>query len=485
MLTDNDGKVQKPKNEQNSRMSSVSPQHFQPLVSIIIRTKNEERWIGACLRAVFGQTYRNFEVVLVDNNSTDKTVAKASAFDIKLVTIDEFRPGDAINRGVEASSGKYVVCLSGHCIPTNDNWLQALVASFDEEQVAGVYGRQEPMAFTSDLDKRDLLNTFGLDRRVQIKDSFFHNANSAIRRTVWNEIPFDADVTNIEDRIWAEVVLRAGYTLVYEPDASVFHHHGIHQELDPERCASVVRTWENLGNHSQSTTKNALEIESLNVVAVIPVRDEDMIVAGRHLYERTIEHARQSRYIKQIVVSTDDDTVRSRAIALGAEVPFIRDKEHSRFDVILEQLMQYTLRELENRDIFPDILVMLEITYPFRGDTLIDDMIRQLVTEGLDTVIPARKEYNSCWIEEDGTYKRVDRGHIPRQFKQPTYTGLKGLGCVSHAGPIREGQLLGAKVGIYELRDFLSCIEVRSREDCELAEAIMASGQRGSVSKAV
>jgi len=466
-------------------VSDLSSQPFQPLVSIIVRTKNEERWIGACLRAVFGQTYRNFEVVLVDNMSTDKTVAKASAFDIKLVTIDEFRPGDAINRGIEASSGEFAVCLSGHCIPTNDNWLQALVAGFDDDQVAGIYGRQEPMAFTSDLDKRDLLNTFGLDRRVQIKDSFFHNANSAIRRKVWNDIPFDADVTNIEDRVWAEAVLREGHTLVYEPDASVFHHHGIHQESDLERCASVVRILENLGNDSLTTTNNTLEIESLNVVAVIPVRDEDMIVAGRHLYERTIEHARQSRYIKQIVVSTDDDTVRSKAIALGADVPFIRDKEHSRFDVILEQLMQYTLRELEARDIFPDILVMMEITYPFRGDTLIDDMIRQLVTEGLDTVIPARKEYNSCWVDEDGAYKRIDRGHIPRQFKQPTYTGLKGLGCVSHAGPIREGRLFGTKVGIYELPDLLSCIEIRNHEDCELAEAIMASGQQGSVSKAV
>jgi glycosyltransferase involved in cell wall biosynthesis len=462
----------------------LSPQLFQPLVSIIIRTRNEERWIGACLRAVFSQTYRNFEVVLVDNNSTDKTVAKASAFDIKLVTIDEFRPGDAINRGIAASNGEIVVCVSGHCIPTNENWLQALVANLDDDQVAGVYGRQEPMAFTPDLDKRDLMNTFGLDRRVQVKDSFFHNANSAIRRSVWNEIPFDAEVSNIEDRVWAEAVLGAGYTLVYEPDASVFHHHGIHHEQNPERCASVVRILENLGNHSLATVNNTLEIENLNIVAVIPVRDEDRLVAGRHLYEYTIEHARNSRYIKQIVVSTNDETVRSGAIALGADVPFMRDEKHSRFDVILEQVMQYTLKELEDREIFPDILVMMEITYPFRNGSLIDDMIRQLVTEGLDTVVPARKEYNSCWIEKDGSYQRIDHGHIPRQFKQPTYTGLKGLGCVTHAATIREGRFFGTNVGMYEISDSLSCIEARSCEDCDLAEAIINSAQRGEIPKA-
>ena len=466
-------------------MSTESSQHFQPLVSIIIRTRNEERWIGACLRAVFAQAYRNFEVILVDNNSTDKTVAKASAFDIELLSIDEYRPGDAINRGIEASRGEFLVCLSGHCIPTSENWLQALIANFGDEQVAGVYGRQEPMAFSSDLDKRDLMNTFGLDRRVQVRDSFFHNANSAIRRSVWDRIPFDANVTNIEDRVWAEAVLRAGHTLVYEPDASVFHYHGIHQELDPERCASVVRILENLGNDSLSTTNNTLDIDGLNIVAVIPVRDEDMIVAGRHLYEYAIEHARQSQHISQIVVSTDDESVRRKAMALGADVPFLRDEQHSRFDVILEQLMQYTLRELEERGIFPDILVLMEITFPFRDGSLVDAMIRQLVKEGLDTVVPARKEYNSCWIEQDGTYQRIDHGHIPRQFKQPTYTGIKGLGCVTHAATIREGRFFGAKVGIVEIPDFLSSLEVRSRDDCELAEAIMNSGRRTGISRAV
>ena len=451
------------------------PEEHRLMVSIIIRTKNEERWISACLRAVFEQTYKDFEVILVDNDSSDKTVAKASAFDVKIVTVDVFRPGDAINRGIEASSGEFIVCLSGHCIPTSATWLEALLGGFDNDSVAGVYGRQEPMAFTSDLDKRDLLNTFGLDRRVQVKDSFFHNANSAIRRSVWEAIPFDAHVTNIEDRVWAEAVLRAGYTLVYEPDASVFHHHGIHHYANQERCASVVKILENLGNESLTTATNSLDAESLNIIAVIPVRNENMTLGGRELYEYTIEHAKASRYVKQVIVSTDDEQVKSRALAMGAAVPFLRDDRHSSFDVILEQLMQYTLKELEDRNTFPDILVMMEITYPFRDIKLIDEMILQLVTAGLDTIIPARREYNSCWIEEEGSYRRIDQGYIPRQFKKPTYTGVKGLGCVTHVAPVRQGQLFGEKVGIYEIQDMRSCIEVRNPADRALAEALLSA----------
>ena len=157
------------------------------LASIIIRTKNEERWISSCLRSVYSQTYTNFEVILVDNNSTDRTVEKAKKFPIKLVTIEDFFPGKAINDGIQKSSGKYIVCLSGHCIPTSNDWLKNLVADLNLKDVAGVYGRQESLSFTSDIDKRDLLITFGLDKKIQIKDSFFHNANSAFRKDIWKK----------------------------------------------------------------------------------------------------------------------------------------------------------------------------------------------------------------------------------------------------------------------------------------------------------
>ena len=100
---------------------------MQKLVSIIIRTKNEEKWISSCLRSVFKQDYKNIEVIIVDNESEDNTIAKAQNFPVKLIKIKDFFPGKAINKGIRASSGEYIVCLSGHCIPVNNRWLSNLV----------------------------------------------------------------------------------------------------------------------------------------------------------------------------------------------------------------------------------------------------------------------------------------------------------------------------------------------------------------------
>lgn len=223
-------------------------------VSVIIRTKNEERWIGACLDAVFNQDYPSFDVVVVDNDSTDRTrdiVARYASEKLKVITISdaEFNFSRALNRGIEASRGVLLAIVSGHCVPSDEQWLLRLSLGFAGPRVAAVYGRQEPLPDSSPNDKRDLYTTFGLDRRMQVRDYFFHNANSMIRRSVWTGekfeenragVRFNEDIEGVEDRDWAKKVQDMGYTILYEPTARVYHHHGIHHDQSPERAARVV-----------------------------------------------------------------------------------------------------------------------------------------------------------------------------------------------------------------------------------------------------
>ena len=155
---------------------------MQTLISIIIRTKNEEKWLPFCLESVFAQkTQSSIEVILVDNGSSDHTVSVAKRFPVaKVINIDTFLPGKAINDGIRSSKGEYIVCLSSHCVPKENNWLEALLKNFQTSNVAGVYGRQLPLQHTSSVDKRDLLMVFGLDRKVQKKDYFFHKLGTSV-----------------------------------------------------------------------------------------------------------------------------------------------------------------------------------------------------------------------------------------------------------------------------------------------------------------
>ncbi len=240
-------------------------------ISIIIRTKNEERWIGHCLAMLEKQDNQNFEVILVDNESTDHTIEVAKRYKLaKIINIGKFLPGNAINEGIRASNGKYIVCLSAHCIPKNTDWLSTLRKNFDtEENIAGVYGRQLPVSFTEAVDKRDLLIVFGQDRRIQVKDYFFHNANSMFRRDVWEQFPFDEEVTNIEDRVWGKAVIGASYQIIYDPKAAVYHHHGLHQGNKLERAKGVVSIIERVDHEVVNELPESLKPEYAHIAAIV------------------------------------------------------------------------------------------------------------------------------------------------------------------------------------------------------------------------
>jgi glycosyltransferase involved in cell wall biosynthesis len=215
-------------------------------VSIVIRAKNEAKWLASCLDAVSMQDHHDYEVIVVDNQSTDHTRDIAEAYDCQIINItdEDFNFSRALNIGIEASNKPLIAMVSGHCVPVDDQWLTRLAMHFNDLGVVAVYGRQEPLPDTAPVDKRDLWITFGLDRKVQERDYFFHNANSMIRRTTWERTPFNENIHGVEDQDWAKKVLGDGQRIVYEPTARVFHHHGIHHSQSEERAERVVRVIE-------------------------------------------------------------------------------------------------------------------------------------------------------------------------------------------------------------------------------------------------
>ena len=440
-----------------------------PLVSIIIRTKNEERWISSCLQSVFNQTHKNIEVIIVDNLSTDMTVKKAKEFSVKIITIKEFLPGKSINDGIKASKGKYIVCLSGHCVPTNENWLSNLINDLKNEEVAGVYGRQQPFSYSSDLDKRDLLTVFGLDKKIQKKDSFFHNANSAFRREIWNKFPFDEKVSNIEDRVWGQQVIDSNYNIIYEPEASVFHWHGIHHDSNLTRASNVVNVLESIKG-LVSYPKNE-SLDKMNITAIIPIKGESFFVNNKTLVEHTVNSIKKSKYVKEIIVSTDNPNTSKLAKKIGAKAPFLRPPELSKNYVDILDVVRFTLDQIEKNNQSPELVVVLQEGYFFRNSNLIDQMIEKLINEELDTIIAAVEENRCIIVQEEESTHIVNEGFVTKKLKKSkSFIGLVGLGLVSRPMPLRNNSLGSGKFGFYEINDPLVSYEIKDATSLEIVK---------------
>jgi glycosyltransferase involved in cell wall biosynthesis len=196
-------------------------------VSLVIRTKNEGQHLATVLEAIARQEHPCREVIVVDSGSTDSTLQIAERFEARIVAIEpqSFTYGYALNVGVAASRSEIVAFLSGHAPPCDEWWLGHLTEPLSDEHVAGCYGRQVPLPECHAWDRLNLERYFGDNPRLQSDDPFFSNANAAIRRDVWREIPFSEELPGSEDHVWAAAAQAAGHRIVYEPRAAVMHSH--------------------------------------------------------------------------------------------------------------------------------------------------------------------------------------------------------------------------------------------------------------------
>jgi len=437
-----------------------------PKISIIIRTKNEERWIDTCLEKVFNQKYKNFEIIVVDNYSNDKTVKKAKKYPIKLKKIKNFFPGKAINDGIKLSTGEIIVCLSAHCIPVDDNWLNKLLLNLKNKKVAGVYGRQEPMPYSSNFDKRDLFLLFGLDKKIQMKDPFFHNANSAFRREVWEKYKFDEKTSNIEDRIWGNEVIKRGYKIIYEPKASVFHFHGVHHNLDPDRCASIVRIMEKTSQKYSPMYSSIKKQKNrkLKICAIIPIKGKPIKYKNKYLMEYTIKQAISNKMIDQVYVTTDNKKTSEIAKKLGAKSPFIRPSYLSNRSVDLLTVCQYTLEQIEKKNIHPDLVYLMTENYPFREKELMEKMLHILKKNGLEMISASKKEKAGVWLKKfsDKNYKKIVDGITPGDLREnDAFIVPFGLGCLTYAHNLRSGDFYSKNYDFYKVENALTATEIR------------------------
>lgn len=201
--------------------------------SIVIRTLDEERFLGDTLAMIARQTIPAGEVIVVDSGSTDRTVQIARDAGARIIEIPRasFTYGGALNTGAAAAGGEWLVNLSAHAVPLAETWLEALLAAAREatgagHRVAGVFGRQVPMPDAGPLEARDTRDCYGLEGRISADDPFFSNSNALVLRALWARAPFDATLPYSEDMAWMAARQREGMVAVYAPDAAVYHSHG-------------------------------------------------------------------------------------------------------------------------------------------------------------------------------------------------------------------------------------------------------------------
>lgn len=215
-----------------------------PLISIIIRTKNEEKTIEKLLKKLRDQTVADIEIIIVDNDSKDHTLAIAKKYNVDQVihiSDEDFSHPYSTNVGVEATTADYVVLTNGHCIPLSKTWLEDGLENFKDMKVAGIdghyYGGPNGTVWQKAEDKR-----LHKVKQKRLEGEHISTTNTMIRRDLWEAYPFDESLPECEDYDWSQEMKVRGYKIVKDPRFNVVHHH----PLTEEQWKLRVKKWDTI-----------------------------------------------------------------------------------------------------------------------------------------------------------------------------------------------------------------------------------------------
>jgi glycosyltransferase involved in cell wall biosynthesis len=194
--------------------------------SVVIRAYNEEKHIGRLLEGILAQTVRDVEIILVDSGSTDATVSVASRYPVRVVSIapEEFTFGRSLNRGCAAARGEWIVVASAHVYPVYPDWLEQLLAPFEDPVVALTFGKQRGSS-TTKFSEHQILAAWFPEKSARVDRPFCNNANAAIRRNLWSMRPYNEEIPALEDVEWATWATAQGRSVAYVAEAEVIHVH--------------------------------------------------------------------------------------------------------------------------------------------------------------------------------------------------------------------------------------------------------------------
>ncbi len=209
-------------------------------VSVIIPTLNAESEIGSLLESLDHQSVKPDEILVIDSSSADDTVKKASSYErvrVSVIPQAEFDHGGTRHKAFGMTSGEFVLFLTQDAFPTDEKYIENLLAPFSDDKVALVTGRQIPKRDARRFEQLVREFNYPANSNVRteadiqclgIKAFFASDVCSAYRRAAYQKVGgFPRPCKTNEDMLIAARFLRAGYKVAYASNACVYHSHSL------------------------------------------------------------------------------------------------------------------------------------------------------------------------------------------------------------------------------------------------------------------
>jgi rhamnosyltransferase len=206
-------------------------------VSIIIPTYNAQNYLVKLLESLKNQSMDEYELIIIDSSSKDKTVEIAKKYTNNVIIIpqNEFDHGGTRAKAAQMAKGDILVFLTQDALPYNEFTIKNIIKVFEDKDIGAAYGRQlsyeDTNLFGKHLRKfnypdKTIVRTKRDISQYGIKTAQLSNSFSAYRKSVLEEVGNFKDNLILGEDVYAGAkMVLARYKLVYTAEAKVYHSH--------------------------------------------------------------------------------------------------------------------------------------------------------------------------------------------------------------------------------------------------------------------
>ena len=438
-----------------------------PLVTIYIPSNNYGIYVEKAINSVINQVYTNWELILIDEGSTDNTIKIfnyfKSKFKNKIIILSHKKPKGLqklANKVLGHARGKYMIRLDA------DDWfhefaLQVLVYHLEKNPKVGIafpnYYYTNSDGDIIGIETRQFNSQINLGTQLPP-----HGACTLFETKALKVAGGYTEGVNAQDgwELWFKLYNKIGAIGV---DLPLFYYRQHKTSLSNDNLR-LLKARTNIIKKIGSQLKG--DYKPI-IIGVIPIKESYpnfknvpfKKINGKSLLEMTLINTQKSKYITDVIVSSNSKRVLdySKKLEIDNKVKkhyrFMREKEkESRNFPIIDILSSAAEEYFKITNKFPDILIYLSLHSINRKDIHIDKAINMLKISNSDSVV-------SVFEERDPTFKYNETGLElinPGRFRSLAYDNerlykFNGSMIVTWWDNIKENKLFGTKTSFIEM----------------------------------
>ena len=453
-------------------------------VSIIVTAHNYGKFLPQALDSALNQTYDNFEAIVVNDGSTDKTEEVLDAYRenarVIVLKLDGVGLAAAANRGIKESSGEYIVRLDADDW-FDENLLTVLANYLDRMPDIGlVFGDYYTVDARGEIIGN--LRRAKVNDEVELLDRPCLAAGAMYRRECFDAIQgYNESLRYQEDYdFWIKFIDKFKVHNVSLP-LMYYRQHGDGMSRNWDARMSARRQVKH-----KFVKDNRSEL-ARNVIAVIPARGDRingeplplLKLGNETLLARCIRATKAADAMVKVIVSTEDPKIAEHAVAAGAEVPYLRSQRLSSPEAMVENVVADILEHVELDGAHADIAVVCHPHSPFIEAEHIAEVIETLLLYKTDSVLAVVEDLTYHWmIGRHGLTPVGYRERVVRQDKDLIFKEAGSIYAVAAEQFLRTGNFFGERIGHIELSSH-DAFRIHTSWDYEVAQQLFSMPERG------